>query len=363
MKLGLRISSALALLALVALVAGCGSSKKKSTATTTSAATTSTAAAKPAVNAKVTNKTIGFVDILGVAAVEKRFYKAFKYAATQAGWKVEFVDGQGDPTKIAGAATNFVNSGVDAIVFNSVPGEMVKPAAKAAAAKGIPTINLVTPATPGIYSGDYDENEATLTPPLGAKLKHDFPKGAKIGLLESQAITASRSRVTALKKSLAGSNVTVEAEADLPEATPEAAGKASTDMLNAHPDLSAIVGIFDQFSSPAMAAIKTAQKPNLKYYSFYADSVNAPLMARPGSPFVAVVDSNVAEVGFIAVDQLLQHFATGKPVVAQEFPTLHPVVITKANLPTSTDPDEGPVPFATLAAPFLKKWATEYGLK
>ena len=341
------------------VVAGCGSDNKSSSSSSSTGA--STTAAKP--NEKVTGKTIGFVDILGVAAVEKRFYKSFKFAAEKAGWKVQFVDGEGDPSKILGAAQNFVNSGVDAIVFNSVPGEMVKPATKQAKAKGIPTINLITQATPGIYDGDYDEDEAKLTPPLAEKIKKDFPNGAKLGLLEAQAITASRGRVDALKKGLKGSNVTIVDEADLPEATPQAAGKASTDMLNAHGDINAIVGIFDQFSSPALAAIKTLHKPNVKYYSFYADSVHVPLMKRPGSRFVAVVDSNIAVVGFYAVDQLLQHFATGKPVQAQANVPIEPVIITKDNLPTTTDPDEGPVPFADLAKPYHDKWAKQYGLK
>jgi ABC-type sugar transport system substrate-binding protein len=360
---GLRRATALAfVLAVPIAAAGCGSSSNDSS-TKTSAATTgaaTTAAATP--NPKVTGKTVGFVDILGEAAVEKRFYGAFKDAAHRAGWSVQFVDGQGDPAKIAGAATNFVNSGVDAIVFNSVPGEMVKPAAKAAKAKGIPTINLVTPATPGIYDGDYDENEAVLTPPLAAKIKADYPNGAKLGLLEAQAITASRGRVSALKKALAGSNVKIVDEADLPEATPAAAGKAATDMLNAHPDIDAIVGIFDQFSAPALAAMKAEHKGNVKYYSFYADSVHVPLMKRANSPFVAVVDSDVAKVGFIAVDQLLKHFATGAPVEGQTTPKITPVVVTKANLPTG-GPDEGPVPFSEIAKAYQAEWASKYGIK
>jgi ABC-type sugar transport system substrate-binding protein len=352
-----------AVMALTALLgAGCGSSNKSSSSTSSApAASSTTAAAKP--NPKVTGKTIGFVDILGVAAIEKRFFKSFKFAAEKAGWTVQFQDGEGDPGKILAATQNFVNSGVDAIVFNSVPGEIVKPATKLAKAKGITTINLITTATPGIYDGDYDEDEATLTPPLAEKIKQDFPNGAKLGLLEAQAITASRGRVTALKKALAGSNVTVVDEADLPEATPQAAGKASTDMLNAHGDINAIVGIFDQFSSPALAAIKTTHKDKVKYYSFYADSVHVPLMKRPGSRFVAVVDSNIAAVGPYAVDQLLAHFATGKPVQTQVNLPITPVVITKDNLPSGADPDEGPVPFAELTQPYLAKWATKYGLK
>lgn len=345
----------LAVVAIVALVvAGCGSSSSSSSSTTGKAAAT--------VNPKVANKTVGFVDILGVSAVEKRFYKAFTSAATLAGWKVQFVDGEGNPSKILGAAQNFVNSGVDALVFNSVPAEMVRPAVKQAKAKGIPSINLVTPATPGTFDGDYDENEAVLGPPLAQKIEQDFPSGAHVGLLVEPALSSSRARVAALKKAWAGTNVKVIAESAVAESSPDAAGKSTIDLLNAHPDINVIVGIFDQFSSASLAALRTSQKPNVKYYSFYADSVNVPLMKRANSPFVAVVDSNIAEVGYVAVDQLLKHFATGAAVEGQTNIPIKPLVVTKANLPTG-DLDEGPVPFSQIAAPYLKRWETEYGIK
>jgi ABC-type sugar transport system substrate-binding protein len=360
-----RMALITAVLAVSALVAGCGSSSSSTSSSASGSNPSTNAGSSPvaaSVNPKVKNKTIGFVDILGSAAVEKRFYKAFTYAADLAGWHVQFVDGQGDPSKIAGAAQNFVNEGVNAIVFNSVPAEMVKPAALAAKAKGIPTINLVTPGTPGTYAGDYDENETTLTPPLAVKLKQDFPHGAQIGLLTANAIIASRTRVAALKQGLAGSGVKIVDDADLPEATPQAAGKAATDMLNANPNLNAIVGVFDQFSAPALAAMKTIDRPNVKYYSFYADSVHVPLM-RADPRFAAVVDSNSAVVSFVAVDQLLKHFATGAPVKTQYDPPLKPFIVTKANLPSGGDPDQGAVPFATIAKPFLAQWKTQYGIK
>jgi ABC-type sugar transport system substrate-binding protein len=351
-------------LAVSAIVVGCGSSSNSSSGSSgsSSSATKASSTVAASVNPKVKNKKIGFIDILGSAAVEKRFYKAFTYAAGKVGWNVQFVDGGGDPSKIAGAARNFVNEGVDAIVFNSVPAEMVKPEALAAKAKGIPTINLVTPGTPGTYAGDYDENEATLTPPLAAKIKQDFPNGAKIGLLTANAIVASRTRVAALKQGLAGSGINIIDDADLPEATPQAAGKAATDMLNAHSDINAIVGVFDQFSAPALAAMKTINRPNVKYYSFYADSVHVPLMQRDPR-FQAVVDSNVAEVSFVAVDELLKHFATGAALRSQFDPALKPFVVSKANLPSGGDPDEGPVAFATIAKPFVALWKSQYGIQ
>jgi ABC-type sugar transport system substrate-binding protein len=348
----------LAVFAVAAVAAGCGSSSSSS-----SGSSDKTSEAAATADPKVTGKTIGFVDIFGASAVEKRFYDSFTYAAGQAGWNVQFADGEGLPAKTLSAAQNFVNSGVDAIVFNSVPAEYVKPALKQAKAKGIPTINLITPATPGTYEGDYDENEAVVTKPLAEKLKEDFPEGAKIGVLESQQISASRERVTALKKGLEGSNVEIAAEGEVPFATSAvAAGKVTTDMLNANPDLSAIVGIFDQYSPAALAALKTSQQSNVKFYSFYADSVNVPLMKRAESPFVAVADSDIAKVGFYTVDQLLNYFATGTPIEGQTKIQITPLIVTKDNLPTG-EPDEGPVPFAELAKPYEAEWSKKYGIQ
>jgi ribose transport system substrate-binding protein len=346
----------LAVLVAAVVAAGCGSSSSSSSSETTSEAAATA-------NPKVANKTIGFVDILGASAVEKRFYDAFTYAAQQAGWNVQFVDGEGKPSKILGATQNFVNSGVDAIVFNSVPAEYVKPAVKQAKAKGIPTINLVTPATPGTFEGDYDENEAVVTKPLAEKLKEDFPEGGKIGLLESQQISASRERVAALKQDLEGSSVEVVADGEVPfGSSASAAGKVTTDMLNANPEIEAVVGIFDQYSPAALAALKTSQASEVKFYSYYADSVNVPLMKRPGSPFVAVADSDIAKVGFYAVDQLLNHFATGAPVAGASKIQITPLIVTKENLPTG-EPDEGPVPFKQLGEPYVAKWSAKYGIE
>lgn len=352
----LVVGAVLAMLVAVS-VAACGGGGSSS-----ESATTTTAKAAASVNPKVANKTIGFVDILGVSAVEKRFYKAFSDASATAGWNVQFVDGEGNPSKILGATQNFVNAGVDAIVFNSVPAEMVKPAVKQAKAKGIPTINLVTKATPGTFEGDYDENEAMLAPVLAKKIEEDYPEGAQVGLVAAQAILSSRQRVAALEKAWKGTNIKVIDLADIPEATPDAAGKATTDMLNAHPEMNVIVGVLDQFSPSVLAAIKTSQNQDVKYYSFYADAVNIPLLNRPDSPFVAVVDSNIAQVGYIAVNELLNHFATGAKPKGQYYVPLEPLIVTKENLPTG-DPDEGPVPFKEIAAPFEKEWESKYGLK
>jgi ribose transport system substrate-binding protein len=350
------IGMVLVMLVAVSIAAcGGGGSSSESGSTTTPKASAS-------VDPKVANKTIGFVDILGVSAVEKRFYKAFSDASAVAGWNVQFVDGEGNPSKILGAAQNFVNAGVDALVFNSVPAEIVKPAVKQAKAKGIPTINLVTKATPGTYEGDYDENEAALAPVLAEKIEEDYPEGAEVGLVAAQSILSSRQRVAALEKAWEGTNIKVVDLADIPEATPDAAGKATTDMLNAHPGMNVIVGVLDQFSPSVLAAIKTSENEEVKYYSFYADAVNVPLLKRPNSPFVAVVDSNIAEVGYIAVNELLNHFATGAKLKGQYYVPLEPMIVTKENLPTG-EPDEGPVPFEEIAAPFEKEWESKYGLK
>lgn len=311
-------------------------------------------------NAKVTGKTIGYLDVFASAPIEKRFYNAFKQAATHIGWTVQLQDAAGVAGTALTAAQSLINSGVAAIVTSSLPSEWIRPIAAMAKAKGIPIINLITKATPGVYNGDIDENEIPISTALAKRIIKDHPNGAKVGVLYEGVIAAEVARLAQLKKTFAGSKVQIVATHDQPQTDAPGSQKTAIDMLNANPGINVFITASDIEAPYVLAGLRAAGNKKVTVYSYYADSASSALL-KTNSQYAAVVDSDIAKVGLIAISQLLKYF-TGGTITPQQYVAEKPVIVTRAGVTAGELNEAGPVPFAKYSAPFFAQWKSTYGL-
>jgi ABC-type sugar transport system substrate-binding protein len=340
----------------LAVVAGCGDDDEGGSAAAGSGGTETS----DVDNSAVQDKQIGYIDVIEVAAIEKRWSNAFKYAADKIGWEVQVLDAAGDPTKALNHFRNLTNSGVDAIVGSSIAAEWVRPAASAAKANDIALVQLITKASPGVWEADIDEDATAYSTALAERIKEDFPDGAKVGVLIEGVIPAEQQRLQVLEEQFAGSNIEIVATKDIPLDDQPSAQKATVDVMNAEPDIDVLISVSSVLVQYMLPGLRTAGQEDVKVYSWYADSINAKLL-QSNPQFVAVVDSDIAKASFIAIDELLKRFS-GEEMTPQQNVDVEPKIVTKDDLNDAIAADQGPVPYEELIAPYLEEWQSTYGL-
>lgn len=310
-------------------------------------------------------KTVGYLDILKAGAYQKRNYDVFAAGAAALGWTVKYKDAAGDPAAAQEAVQGFVTQRVDAIIDSAADTSFIRPGLLAAQKANIPVINIAGQDRPGpahqLLAADYGEDEAGLAGPIAKKIFADLPAGSKIAVLKTSLLFAAQPRQRVIDEGAVKAGVTVVEDVEMPlDAAP--ATKKITDLLTAHPDLNALVPVFDLWTAPAVDAVKRAKREDkLKIYGFYADTINAPLM-RKNPNFVALTDGNQAAGAIVALDQLLYHFAKNKPIDPAPAEARYEYnVFTQNTLPPPGQ--DGPQSAEALVAPFITKWKADFPKK
>lgn len=342
-----------AVVSLMLITAACASSGSSGNTTSTSG---------------VKARTIGYVDIVAQGAMQKRWYDYFVRAAEKLGWKVKLADANGDPATALTQAENFINQHVDALAISCIETGSLRAALDDAKAKNIPTmaIGCGMPAPVDAWSGVYAEDDAGLAKTLAAYMVTKIGAGSEVGILADAALTVGHIRTDLITSELKNNGVKVVATTVVP-LTDIVHGStvATADILNAHPNVKAIMCIYDFFAGPAIAAIQQAGKTSsVDVYSFYADQVNLPLMIAPNSPLKGLVDGPVEQVSLVALDQLLAHFEKGTKIDHDAAANLKVSfkVFTQADHPEFTSGYVSPWPLADYGKPFFDKWNQTYGL-
>jgi ABC-type sugar transport system substrate-binding protein len=355
----------LLLSALVLAACGGGSSSSSSASSAEPAETTETGSGGGGASANLSGKKIGYVDIYAQGGVEQRFFNAFKQGAEHLGWTVELQDANSESEKALTATRTLINNGVDGIVFSSIPSEFIKPLQGELEANEIPTINLVSPATPGLFDAQLVENESQLSEGVVEAIENDFPNGVKLGIVNVSEIRACQERLEALEEQFKGSNVEIAAVTDK-AIEPTATTKTVVDMMNGNPEIGAIVYLSSTDPPYGISGLRSGGHASVKNYSYYAESTLTPLMIETPS-FKAVSDSSIAKVSYQALGDLLQSF-NGEEIGKKEIETVDaPAIVVTREIAKEKaqelEQNEGPVPYAELAEPFYKEWETKYGIK
>ena len=150
----------------------------------------------------------------------------------------------------------------------------------------------------------------------------------------------------------------VVAEPNTEQTFSDAQAKTSA-ILTQYSGLKAIVPVYDTFTSGAAQAIKAANKQEqVDIYSYYADSINAPLM-RANKNIVGLVDCDCVKESAYAVEGLLGLFGEETPL-PKTMPKgyINYEVVTQENIPP--EGQDGPISIEAALEPYYKKWDSTY---
>lgn len=359
----LYVLAALILFSVLVAACGGGSSSSSSSESTETAETseTSEGGGGSAKASEVSNKKIGYLDVAGTAPIQIRFQKAFGEAAKKFNWSVQLQDAAGEAEKALTGARNLINSGVDGIVVADVPTEWLLPIVPELESKNIPIIETITKEPPGLYTGQVLESQEASSNKMAEKVEEDFPQGGEVAMMFEEEIPSLVERTEYLEKAFKGTNIKIVANQNVPIAENPKAQKYTTDILNAHPNLAAVITTSDIQSPEVLAGLRTAGNSKVKVYGWYADSANSETMKQNPKQFIAVVDSDIAKVMWISAEELATEFSGGE-VEEIQFPEYEPLIIEPDGITPGMLAEEGPVPFAEIGAPFYKEWETKFGL-
>jgi ABC-type sugar transport system substrate-binding protein len=188
-----------------------------------------------------------------------------KDAFAQLGWTMKLSDLQGDISKVPAAVDNLLQSGVDAIVLQSVePSFVGKQVAARANAKGVPIIGQSTGVPKARSNGILDAAvEAPFMPPgkeEGAAMAAAYGKGAKVAFIIDQLASTGRDGQKGTQQGIGG-KLDVVAKHQLVYAKLVPDVRATTQQwLVQHPDLKAIWCPYDGACVGAGDAVKAAGK-------------------------------------------------------------------------------------------------------
>lgn len=390
-----RAWKALALLVVTLLAAGCGG--KTATATNADnsinkvsgskaaqaqmASMGSAAGAKegPAVTLKP--ETIGEVEILHAAEVQRRITGALEAAAAKVGWKVVTCDTAGDPAKASSCAQNLLNQGVNAMTSMGVDPSAMAQQMKEAQAKEVPWIGLIgserqTPLfTAQINQPDRGSISQLMSQYILSRLNAPGASSRKAGGFAYSTFPAIygiglRDDLTAHMLEAGGLKLVDRHVTDL---TNEAADSRqwATSVLQRTPNIGAIYTTLDidqnEIAQAVAQKFPSTQFPHRPLVVGLAAGLATLDKIRKG---ILDADAEVAvEAGsWMAIDQLANWFAH-KQSIAQDLYTGHktgdypvwflkPYMVTKANAPAQPGVYHAP-PFDFVSF-FQAKWSREF---
>jgi ribose transport system substrate-binding protein len=192
--------------------------------------------------------------------------KSIREAVEANGDKLITVDPAMDVAKQINQIEDLISQGIDAIFLNPVDWEGIRPALVALNRAKIPVINfdaevkdmdLVT-----AYAGSDNKNAGYV---CGVDLVKQFPNGGPIAILDSPTMNSVRDRIDGFKEAIAGKGFNVvyqkDSLGDLPTAL-----RNTEDLLQSHPEVLAIMGGNDPTALGALAACRTANRPDILIY-------------------------------------------------------------------------------------------------
>ena len=303
-------------------------------------AAASLAGSSSGATAKATPKiTVGFLQILGASPSAQRNETQFKRAAKALGWKVNVVDAQGDPAKMASGIQSFVTQKVDAIVTIAVAPASSQQALTAAKKAGIPAITIAgpNPDPNKLYAAQIAPNDSALGAISAQHLCDTLGKGAKVVAQFFPLLDALVRRDTVAKAVFGHCGVTVVAshQVDFANAVQDST-KSTLDMLRAHPEATGVWADQDfEFAAAVNAVNQLGRGKKVKVFGFLAGAETLGTL-RKGLPAVSLADANYNPCAWIAADQLLQFFGSKKPIDPNAQYNVYPintVLITDRNVP------------------------------
>lgn len=285
-------------------------------ATGGSAATTGSGDVKAALGDSYKGKTIGAVFLTLLDENEVSIQKWLEQAAKDAGldWKFIAVDAKGDQAQAQTAMSSFITRKVDAIVVVVVPAIFINAQLEQAKAAGIPVVgNLMSAPFEPTIAVDYgpllDHDALLLSHYLMADQKSRRGKDSvRVGILDapvSDALVPGRSVFETLlglddQFKIVATDYAVSGTDTVADSTKRAQG-----MVQANPDINAIICNYPPIAVPAASGIEQIGKKDIQVYGRIAQSAGVEAVRSGNSPLVATSWVDWPYQSYTIIEQVL----------------------------------------------------------
>ena len=363
-----RIAALVFSAAAIAVVTGCGDDDSDSGATAAGSGTSAAEAPKYPLGqmpqgensaADLKGKTVGLVIITQASEVFPQQQAAMKEAFSKLGWQMKLADIAGDISSVPEVVDNLIQSGVDAIVLQSVePGFVGAQVAARAKSKGVPIIGQLT----GVPTEDSDgvltaAVESPVVEPGTAEGKQfieEFGKDGKVALIIDKLAATGRGAQQGFQAGLAGGgDVVARHQLNYAKLVPDVTS-TTQQWLVQHPDLKAIWCPYDGACVGAGEAVQSAGK-DVAILSMNGTPTAFDLI-RSGQPYTTWAIP-FDYLNWLTTDVLVSVLAKRDVPGDSE---VDPVRIDKENVP-KTGQLPGDLIYGDFQAGFEKRWGVAGG--
>ncbi|WP_018930434.1 sugar ABC transporter substrate-binding protein [Gracilibacillus lacisalsi] len=200
---------------------------------------------------------------------------------------------------------DMIAQGIDAIFLNPVDWEGIRPALVMLEEADIPIINYDTEVKDfeyvTAYVGSDNKNAGKVA---GEDLVERFPEGGEIAVLDSPTMNSINDRIEGFMEAIEGHDFEIVAQQDA-KGDLETALDITEDILQAHPDIIAIMGGNDPTALGALAAAKSNNIQDIAIYGVDG-SPDAKAAIAEGGPFVGTGAQSPISIGEMSVDVAYQ---------------------------------------------------------
>jgi ABC-type sugar transport system substrate-binding protein len=349
------------LLALGALITGCGGGGDSGTATAADAAATS-ASGESTSGATISLPTekIGILNVNAADPGAALLESAAKEAAETLGWSTTSIDAGGNPAKMGSGMEQLVTEKVDAVLLDAVDPAAVSEGLRQAHAANIPVVLYGGAGTQSPYVTQIVPDDYALASLASNYLINSLNGKGKVAIMTTDGIPWSRVRselFQQIAKEYPGIEVVTVHQVDFANFNSDLLN-ATKSVLSANPELSAILATISPYPTPIAAAVKQAgETEQVKVVGFYDYPSERQLISE--GDLSGVATASFPHNAYQAVDALAQYFGAEKPLTAAEqfaLPLQYELV-TKSDLPAGEE-EPGSEEMVSF---YEQRWQSEFG--
>ena len=237
------------------------------------------------------------------------FYQDLKHgmqhAADSLGVDLHFVAGEWDLARQTSQVENFITQGMDAIVIAPVDSRGIVSAVEEANRAKIPVFTADIAAAGGDVTAHIASDNAQGGRLVGEFLAHRLGGRGKVAILDQPTVMSVVDRVRGFREALARyPGIAIVAAPAVERGLREVAKQKTDNLLQSHPDLTAIFGSNDDCALGALASIRATGRSGIVIVGFDA-TPEAQAAIREGSPLLADAIQYPQEIGRRTVEAIV----------------------------------------------------------
>lgn len=231
--------------------------------------------------------------------------RGMQQAADSLGVDLHVVAGEWDLARQTSQVENFITQGMDAIVIAPVDSRGIVSAVEEANRAKIPVFTADIAAAGGDVTAHIASDNAQGGRLVGEFLARRLSGRGKVAILDQPTVMSVVDRVRGFREALARyPGITIVAAPAVERGLREVAKQKTDNLLQSHPDLTAIFGSNDDCALGALASIRAAGKSGIGIVGFDA-TPEAQAAIREGSPLLADAIQYPQAIGWRTVEAIV----------------------------------------------------------